>query len=147
MLYTASAFISFYSKLEDKTSNMYESLMNDKRCIEVKDTFNTFVKENRRYKERILRSYQEVITDALEAAFPQENLDENDYEIKINITDELSFQDIIKKAIETEENCYRFCRDAGESLKSLLADVPDAFSWVSKRKYRRIEHLKSFLNL
>ena len=143
MLYTASAFISFHGRLEDEARNFYESLMDDVRCMEVRDTFTTFVKENRRHKERILRSYQEVITDALEAAFPQNNLDEKDYEMDADVTEELSFLDIIKKAINIEETCCRFCCDAGESLSGLLADVPEAFIWVANRKTRRKGKLES----
>lgn len=143
MLYTASAFISFHGRLEDEARNFYESLLDDERCKEVKDTFAAFVKENQQQKVRILRSYQEVITDALEAAFPQNNLDEKDYEIDADVTDELNFLDIIKKAIDIEETCYRFCWDAGESLSGLLADVPEAFIWVAKRKIRRKGKLES----
>ena len=143
MLYTASAFISFHGRLEVQTENFYQSLLDDERCTAVKDTFLAFIKENRNHKERILISYQEVITDALEATFPQKNIEEKDYEIDTEITDDLSFIDIIKKAINIEEKCAGFCGDAAEGLKSLLADVPEAFVWVSNRKRRRIEKLKS----
>jgi hypothetical protein len=143
VLYTASAFISFYGRLEDEAKNFYESLIDDDRFMQAKDTLTTFVKENKRHKERIQRSYQEVITDALEAAFPKKNLEEKDYEIDTEIAEELAFSDIIKRAIDIEEKCYKFCCDAGDSLSGLLADVPEAFMWVAKRKKRRKEKLES----
>jgi rubrerythrin len=143
MLYTASSFISFYSRLEDQARNFYENLLDDERSAKARNTLTTFVKENKRHKERIQRSYQEVITDALEAAFPKKNLDEEDYEIDTNLTDELAFNEIIRKAINVEEKCYNFCRDAGDSLSGLLADVPETFMWVAKRKKRRKEKLES----
>ncbi len=145
MLYTASSFISFHGRLEEKTEKFYQSLLDNERCIDAKDTIFTFVKENRKHKERIKRTYQEVITDALESNFPQKYLEEKDYEIDTDITDDLSFIDILNKAIEIEEKCNGFCRDAGESLRNLLADVPEAFIWLSQRKRRRIEKLESLL--
>jgi len=143
VLYTASAFISFHGRLEEQTENFYQTLLDDERCATVKDTFLIFIKENRDHKVRVLRSYQEVITDALEAAFPLKNINENDYEIDTEITDDLSFIDIINKAINIEETCAKFCVEAAEGLKGLLADVPAAFLWVSNRKKRRLEKLKS----
>jgi hypothetical protein len=145
VLYTASSFISFYGRLEDKASNFYESLVNDERFIDVKDIFVQLLKENRNHKKRILRSYQEVITDALEAAFPKKYLEEKDYDFDTVITDKLSFSDIIKKAIDIEEKSYRFCKDVGESLGSLLADVPETFIWVARRKIQRKQRLESLI--
>ena len=90
----------------------------------------------------ILRTYREVISDALEAAFPLMDLDESDYEIKTKIMEDMRFQDILKKAIEIEKKSYKYCGDSGKSTSGLLADIPLAFEWVARRKTIRIRKLK-----
>ena len=144
MLNTAGAFIRFHGEIEDKIIDFYKNLAIDERYSEGRDTFSDFSKENQKHKEMILRTYREVITDALEAAFPLRSLDEADYEINTKLTGDMNLQDVIKRAIEIEEKSQKYCVDAGESTSGLLADIPQAFEWVARRKTRRIQKLKVY---
>lgn len=143
MLNTAGAFIRFHGELEDKIKEFYESLAAIDKYSAGRETFLTFSKENQKHKDMILRTYREVITDALEAAFPLKNLDEVDYEMNKKLTEDMSLREVIERAIEIEEKSYKYCRDAGESTIGLLADIPQAFEWVAIRKTRRIHKLES----
>jgi hypothetical protein len=142
LLNTTSAFIRFHGELEDKIRDFYKTLALEERYLKGRDIFSDFFKENQKHKEMILRTYREVITDALEAAFPLRSLDEADYEINTKLTEDMNLQNVIKRAIEIEEKSQKFCTDAGESTSGLLADIPQAFEWVARRKNRRIQKLE-----
>ncbi|MCK4828046.1 hypothetical protein KA005_70610, partial [bacterium] len=111
MLITTSAFIRFHGELEDKIKEFYESLAIIDKYSAGRETFLIFIKENKKDKDMILRTYREVITDALEAAFPLKNLDEVDYEMNTKLTEDMSFRKVIERAIEIEEKSYKYCRD------------------------------------
>lgn len=143
MLNTASAFISFHGKLEDQIESFYHALAKEERFSKLKDIFLSLAKENKKHREMILRSYREVITDALEAAFPHFTLKEKDYKINTETPKELGLQDVVNKAIEIEKKSQKYCIDAGESTNGLMADVPETFEWVARRKTRRIKMLES----
>ena len=145
MLNTTSAFIRFHGELEDKIKEFYENLSLIEKYSDGKEIFLILSKENKKHKDMILRTYQEVITDALEAAFPLTNLDESNYKINIEVTENLKFQDLVKKAIDIEEMSYKFCEDIGNSTSGLMADIPQSFIWVAKRKIQRKKKLEFLL--
>jgi rubrerythrin len=136
-------FITFHGKLEDSVKTYYETLAKDERYGETHGLFQELAQENRKHKEMVLRTYREVITDAFEGGFPLTSLDEKNYELETEVADELLLPKMLVRAVELEETSKRFCEDAAASTKGLMADVPQAFEWVAKRKTRRIDKLKS----
>lgn len=143
MLNTTSMFITFHGRLEDSAKAFYEGLAADERYGENRGIFQELAKENGKHKEMILRTYREVISDAFEGGFPLTNLDEKDYTLNIDITKKLDLPETLKTAITLEETAKKFCEDAAASTKGLMADIPQAFEWVAKRKIRRIDKIKS----
>jgi len=141
-LNTASAVISFYSKLEDQAAKFYEDLARNEKYAEGRETFLAFARENKRHKEEVLRAYRQVITDALEACFFA-SLNESAYQVKTELTEDMSYSDVLKIAMELEERIYKFCIDAGKSSKSLLAGIPKAFERVAEIKAKRKLKLRS----
>jgi len=141
---TASAIISFAEKLEDDSSNFYKQLT--EKYTEQKETFLSFVKEGENNKVLITRTYQETITDALEACFSFKGLNPNDYIVKINLTEDMSYSDALRMAIELEDKASKFYSDVAELSKSLLATIPWAFRKVAERRNRRKLTLKSLLD-
>ena len=71
---TASQVISFAVELEDRAAKFYEDLA--QKHEQHKETFLSLVKENKKNGLHVRRAYREVITDALEAGFCFEGLDE-----------------------------------------------------------------------
>lgn len=143
MLNTASAIISFYERLEDQIAGFYENLAQDEKYSEERETFLALSRENRRHKEMVIRAYREVITDAIEAGFSFTGLDESDYAIATELREDLSLHDVLNSAIEIEEKSRKFCNDASESSRDLLADITQSFGWVARRKARRLQTLRS----
>ena len=143
MLTTTSMFITFHGRLEDSIKTFYEKLAHKEIYAGVRGAFLALAKENGEHKEMVLRAYREVITDAFEGGFPLTNLNEEDYLLETELPDETSLSDVLKMAVEIEEKSRKFCEDAASSTKGLMADVPQAFEWVAKRKTRRIGRLES----
>ena len=144
-LYTASAIMSFYDKLEEQTARFYEDLVDNEKYIEGKEIFLAFAREDKKHREIVLRAYREVITDAVEVGFSFTGLHESDYSIDTELTEDLSYSDILRKALEIEEKIYKFCVDVSEKSRGLLDDISHVFERVAKRKAERKLRLMSIL--
>lgn len=138
---TCSAIISFAEKLESNSSKFYEELA--EKSEENKEIFLAFAKEGRKNKVLVTRTYQETITDALEACFIQ--IDLSNYLAETTLKEDMSYLDALKMAIELEEKASKFYFDAAEQSKSLLATIPRAFRKVAERRNNRKPKLKSLV--
>ena len=67
------------------------------------------------------------------------------YVLKTGLAEEASYADALNKAIEIEEKIIIFYSDAAEQSRSLMADVPRAFSMVVKKRSSRGEKLRLLL--
>ncbi len=143
MLNTTSAFITFHGKLEDEVGAFYSRLAGSGRYPEAEEAFLALARENGKHREMVLRTYREVITDAFEGGFPLFPLNESDYMIQMELPEDMSLSDVLKRAAENEDTSRRFCTDAAKSTRGLMADVPQAFEWVAKAKARREKELES----
>ena len=88
------------------------------------------------------RTYQEVITDGLEACYIK-SLNEENYAVKTKLAANTTYSNALKTAIDLEETSNKFCTDAYEATKDFMADVSQAWRAIAKRKAQRAEILKS----
>ncbi len=144
MLNTASGLIEYYTKYEDRIKSFYETLAEDERCAANKELFKSMAEGNEKHKKEVLRAYYEVITDAIEACYIR-SLDETKYEVDTEITPEMTYADILRKAVGIEEKSGGFCAEAYRCTSGLLADISVAFRRVSRWKAKRAEKLKELL--
>jgi len=93
----------------------------------------------------IIRTYQETITDALEACFSFEGLNLSDYQAETTLTEGMSYEDALKMAINLEEKTAKFYSDVAEQSGSLLATIPRIFRKVAEKRKKRECELKSLL--
>lgn len=142
-LTTCSAIISFAEKLEDNSIKFYEELA--EKYTEDKEIFLSFAKESRKNKVLVSRTYQETITDAIEACFSFRGLNLSDYLAEATLTEDMSYIDALKMAIELEKKASKFYLDVVEQTKSLLATIPRAFRKVAEIRNNRELKLKSLL--
>ena len=143
-LQTASEVISFAVELEDKSAKFYESLA--EKFKDYRETFLSFVKENKKNKMLVQRAYNEVISDALETGFSFEGLDTDTYSIETNLSQDENLTSLINKALDMEEKIKRFYLNAAKKSESLLADVPRAFEKIARKRAERKEKLKLLFN-
>jgi len=140
-LKTASEVINFAKEVEEKSAELYESLA--KIYSQYGDVFLSFFKENNKNKLWVQRVYQEVVSDALETGFSFEGLDTDNYLIEVNLSEDESLSEVLKKILKMEEKIQKFYIDAAEKSKSLLADVPRVFERIVKRREKRKLEIKN----
>jgi len=141
-LQTASQVISFSIELEDKSARFYESLA--EKFKDYRETFLSFVKENKKNKMLVQRAYNEVVSDALETGFSFEGLGANDYLIEVNLVQDEDLPCAIRKALDMEEKIQNFYLNAAKMSSSFLADIPRIFEKIAKKRDKRKEKLKLF---
>jgi rubrerythrin len=141
---TASAIISFSEALEDSSSAFYEELA--ERFAESKETFLAFAKESKKNKTLVVRTYQETITDALEACFSFQGLDLGSYAVATAVAKESGYTEALELAIRIEEQACEFYLDIAERSQSLLATIPGAFRRVAKKRSKRKLRLQLLLD-
>ena len=141
-LHTASEVISLAKKLEEDGARFYQGLAQSD--IKEKETWLSFAQENRKNIVQIERAYYEVITDAIESGFSF-SISPEEYTSKIELAEDAKYSDVLVQAVVMEEKTTKFCIDAAEQAKSLLADVPRAFTMVTKKRSNRKPKLEAFL--
>jgi len=140
---TTSAVISFAEKLEDDSSTFYRKLAEE--YAKDKEAFLAFARECEKSKVLVTRTYQETITDALEACFSFEDLNLDDYLVRMTLAEGAGYQEALKTAIGLEEEASRFYFDVAEQSKSFLATIPMAFRKIAERRRSRKSRLESIL--
>jgi hypothetical protein len=135
---TCSALISFFGNFEEQVSDFYTKLSD--QFPDQKDIFFSLSKQNIKHKNLVERVYREVITDAIEACFISD-INEEDYEINTNIPDNITYRDALKIAKELEKVNYKFCKDAAQGTKGLLADITQAFRRITREKEKRLNQI------
>jgi rubrerythrin len=140
---TASAIISYVEKLESDSSQFYRKMA--ERFAKDKETFLSFAKEDDRTKIMVVRTYQETITDAIEACFSFKGLILSNYTLETTLYEKFSYIDALKTAIKLEEKAIKFYTDVAKCSGQLLATIPSAFQKAAETRNRRILKLKSLL--
>ena len=141
---TAAAIVSFTKELEDKSSAFYAALA--ERWPEHGETFRVCAKEGGKHKTWIIRTYQETISDALEASYAFEGLDLQDYALETELAEGARLADALRQATALEDKAITFYRDVAERSESLLATIPMAFKRVARKREKRKAKLQSLLD-
>jgi len=141
---TASAIISFTENLEDSSARFYRKLAD--RFANDRETFISFANESEKNRVLVTRTYQETITDALEACFSFKGLDQSRYLTSTDLAPDADYSTALKMAIELEDKAGEFYSCVAEMSKSLLATIPRAFKRVAERRGNRRSVLKALLD-
>ena len=142
-LTTASEVIRFVGELEDTAAEFYEKLA--KKYPEGEETFLSLAKENRKNKVLVQRTYNEIVTDALETGFSFKGLNIDEHIFESAVAEETSLSDAAQRALDIEEKIQKFYLNAAKMSESLLADISRAFERIGKKGEKHKEKLKSLL--
>ena len=142
ILHTASEGISFSKKLENDSAEFYEKLAQQNAGDA--ETLLSFAKENKKYINQVERAYYGVITDAIEGCFAF-NINPDEYTPDTEIKDGTDRAAGLQQAVEIEKTIIKFYTDAAEQSRSLMADVPRAFTLIVRKRAGRLEKLESLL--
>jgi rubrerythrin len=133
--------ISFVTNLEEESAKFYEKMA--EKYPEKKETFLTFSKENKKYKTMVERAYYGVITDALEACFSfEEGLNPEEYPVPTEPSTEADYSTNVKSAVDMEKTIQKAYTDAATLSEGLMADVPQTFKRIAKKRTTRITELE-----
>ena len=138
---TAAAIISYSTDLEARSQAFYESLA--RRFAEQGDAFARFAKDCAKSSTTVVRTYQETITDALEAGFSFEGILLSSYAADVELVEGIDLAQAIALAIALEEKAIAFYQDVAEASESLLATIPRAFKRVARTRRRRKDKLSA----
>ena len=140
---TASMVITFAGNLEDSTASFYERLA--EIHAEQRQLYLGFAKDSRRSKTLVVRTYQETISDALEACFCFEGMTLEGHAPDSALPEGISLASALQRAIVLEETAIGFYTDAAERSASLLATIPGAFRRAAKTRTKRKQKLEALL--
>jgi len=135
--------MSFVERLEDSSSQLYREMA--ERHPENNEAFLRFAKECEKTKTLIIRTYQETITDALEACFSFKGLNLSDYQAESVLPEKNNLAADLKMAIKLEEKAVAFYTDVTERSGQLLATIPRAFRKASEARNKRLIVLKEII--
>ena len=142
IIHTASEGITLSKQLENNSAGFYEKLA--KQYEKGAEVFQSYFTENKKNTVQIDRAYYGVITDAIEGGYAF-NLETDTYVLSLDIRDGAGYEDAVKQAIAIEKKIIQFYEEAAEQSKSLLADVPRAFTLIARKRKNRLEKLDSLL--
>ncbi len=141
-LNTCSEIISLARELEEISARFYEDL--SQRSDRDKDFLLSLVKENIKNIVAFERAYYGVISDAIEGCFAF-SLNPDEYRFDTQLAADVSYADALTRAVEIEEKMARFYTDAAAQSKSLMADLPRAFTLIARKRNDRITRIKSLV--
>jgi len=140
-LTTASQVVSFAIETEDKIEVFYKKLA--EKYKDQSEVFSSFAKESMKNKTIIQRTYQGVVSDALETGYSFEEFLVDDFIPDMSVPEKASLSDIAKRSLQVEEKMQKFYQIAAQMSDGLLADVPQTFERIASRIDKRKERLKS----
>ncbi len=138
---TASAIIETIEQIEDDSAKLYENLAS--AFPDKQDTFLKYAKENGKNKTLLVRTYQETISDALEAMFSFEGLDLEAVRFDPTVPHGADLSSSAARAADIEEKTTVFYDTVAEQAESLLATIPRVIARVAKKRRVRIEELRA----
>ncbi|MFC1903456.1 hypothetical protein ACFLXJ_00060 [Chloroflexota bacterium] len=137
-LNTCSQVISLSKELENRSAKVYEDLA--RKFAEHKEVFLAFAKENSKNVVNTERTYYGVITDAIEGCFAF-NIDPDVYSFEVSANAGLA--GALDQVVAMEATIIKFYSEAAEQAKSLMADIPRAFTLIARKRGNRKEALMS----
>ena len=104
--------------------------------------FAGFAKDCDKSSTTVVRTYQETITDALEAGYSFEGIALSNYAADVDLPEGADLSQAVAQAIALEDKAIAFYQDVAEASESLLATIPRAFKRVARTRRRRVDKLQ-----
>ncbi len=140
---TASMIVSFSEKLEDATTAFYETLAH--KFAERSHAFAKAAQDAQKHKVWLVRTYQETISDALEACFCFQGMNLKHHKVHLTLPEDAGLPLALQTAIDLEEKAIAFYQEVAERSESLLATIPAAFKRVAKNRTARRQQWEGLL--
>jgi len=138
---TAAAVITFAGRLEEDSSEFYQRLADG--FPSHKELFLGFVKDGKKNKILLVRTYQETVTDALETGYSFKGLDLAASMPHVRWQQEMGLSEGVRSAVELEKQAVDFYKELTRRSDTLLSTITAAFSAIAKNRASRLPKLES----
>jgi hypothetical protein len=132
---TAAVVIGFSEQLEDGSAALYEEMA--QRFPAYRDAFLGLARDCGKSKVTIVRTYQETITDAIEAGYSFEGMTMPQPLFGLALGPGQSLKEALGVCIALEDKASGFYATVAELSAALLATIPSAFRRVARTRAQR----------
>ncbi|MFQ6124996.1 MAG: ferritin family protein [Candidatus Heimdallarchaeota archaeon] len=123
---TFGVVFAFAIYLEEKSAKFYEEVTSILESPEARNLLTLLGTEVKKRKKKLGKTRQEFIRESILVHVT--GLKRSNYEVKVGLLQDIGDQQLLKKALELEENSYQFYKDAATKI-----GVPDV-----KRTFKRL---------
>jgi rubrerythrin len=138
-LSTFGAIMSFASGMTGHTKNLYQAAIKKTKDPLLKETLQSLLKEEEKNCSLMEQTRRENVTEMI--LEPIAGLKQEDYEIKVRLSDEADDPDLLKVILFLEEKEIKFFNES--SGKVPLPEVSRIFRKIAQKKEKNLTKLKS----
>ncbi len=140
-LTTFGAIMGFAAEMTGKTAETYKALGQRAKDSALQEALRGLSVEEGKNQALMGKTRQENVTEMI--LEPVTGLHQEDYEIDLEVSDQMGDADVLMGAVALEERGKRFFGDA--SAKVSLPEVARIFRKIALKKEENLRRLQSFL--
>ena len=138
-LTTFGAIMGFAAEMAEKMAALYESLAEKASDSALKEFLQGLSVEEGKNHALMVKTRRENVTEMI--LEPISGLNQEDYEIKVNVADPMEDTGLLKVALILEEQQKRFFQDV--ALKVPIPEVARIFRKIARKKEENLIRLQS----
>ena len=138
---TAAQVIAASEKLETDSAALYRELA--ARFPQRAGMFEAAAQDSEKLRLTITRTYQETISDALEACFCFQGLRLKDYGADMGLGGKVALAEALQVAKALEKTAVTFYEEVAVRSQSLLATIPGAFKRAARKRTARLQEIEA----
>ena len=138
---TAAVVVGFSEQLEEGSAALYEEMA--QRFPQHGDVFLGFAKDCQKSKVTIVRTYQETITDAIEAGYSFAGMVMPQPLFGLALKQGQGLKEALAVCAALEGKANGFYTEVADRSASLLATIPGAFRRVARARAQRKSKLET----
>lgn len=140
-LTTFGAIMGFAAEMAGKTAEIYKALGQRAKDSALQEVLRGLSAEEGKNQALMGKMRQENVTEMI--LEPVTGLRQEDYEMDLEVSDQMADADVLKDAVALEQRGKRFFGDA--SAKVSLPEVARIFRKIAQKKEENLRRLQSFL--
>ena len=137
-LTTFGAIMGFAAEIAEKTEELYGALAKKAHDPALREALEVLSAEEGKNHTLMIRSRRENVTEMI--LEPVAGLNQEDYEIAVDVSDPMEDTDVLKVALRLEERGKNFFRDG--SSKVPLPEVARIFRRIAQKKEENLTKLQ-----
>jgi rubrerythrin len=137
-LTTFGAIMGFAAEMAGKGEEVYKVLAQKAKDPTLRDALQALSEEETKSHNLMIKARRENVTEMI--LEPVTGLNQEDYEIDVNVSDRMEDTDLLKVALRLEERGEKFFRDG--SSKVPIPEVAKIFRRIAQKKEENLTKLQ-----